>query len=423
MKNAHFGSYGVLLLVLLTHHLSSFAVEGDLAGSTHKTKKVVFILVDGIPKDVIEKLHTPNLDAISLRGGFYSAHVGGMKGGYSQTPTISAVGYNSMLTGTWVNKHNVSSNSIKAPNYHYWTVFRMAKEYDENLSTAVFSSWTDNRTKLVGDGLAQTAYQKIDYAFDGLDLDKERYPEEDKHYQIFRIDEAVSEEAAKVISNSAPDLSWVYLWYPDDAAHMLGDSDYFYKHVELADKQIGRIWAAVEDRRLKHNEDWMIVVTTDHGRTAVNGKGHGGHSIRERATWIASNVRANEYGQHNPGITSIASTVVRFLEIDVAQEVENEMDGVSFYGDISIAKAVIERVDDLFTVSWRAFGDGEVQIFISASNHFATGGKDDYQLVGQTSLAAELYSFPVPVMESDRYKILLKSKNNTVNVWWQESAQ
>src|SRR5690349_873275 len=82
-------------------------------------KKVVFMIVDGIPADLVEKVNTPNLDAIAKIGGYKRAYVGGEKGGYSQTPTISAVGYNSLLTGTWVNKHNVWDNDIKAPNYSY----------------------------------------------------------------------------------------------------------------------------------------------------------------------------------------------------------------------------------------------------------------------------------------------------------------
>src|ERR1700733_6233066 len=93
-----------------------------------RQKKALFIIADGIPADVIEKVSPPTLDAIAKKGAFLHAYVGGEKGGYSQTPTISAVGYNSLLTGTWVNKHNVWGNDIKDPNYNYWNIFRFFKQ-------------------------------------------------------------------------------------------------------------------------------------------------------------------------------------------------------------------------------------------------------------------------------------------------------
>src|SRR5450432_2894598 len=103
-----------LLIVSFGPILGSIAQPGQ--------KKALFIIADGIPADVIEKVPTPTLHAIANEGALLHAYVGGEKGGYSQTPTISAVGYNSLLTGTWVNKHNVWGNDIVAPNYSYYTI-------------------------------------------------------------------------------------------------------------------------------------------------------------------------------------------------------------------------------------------------------------------------------------------------------------
>src|SRR5882757_10886988 len=114
-----------------------------------KKKKVIFIIADGIPADVLEKARPAALGQLAKDDGYKRAYVGGEKGGYSQTPTISAVGYNSLLTGTWVNKHNVWGNDIKEPNYHYPTIFRLLKQIDTGKKTAIFSTWLDNRTKLV----------------------------------------------------------------------------------------------------------------------------------------------------------------------------------------------------------------------------------------------------------------------------------
>ena len=122
-----------LILLIITCLLFSIT-----SSAQQKTKKTVFIIVDGIPADVIEKLSPPNLQAIAKQGGYTRSYVGGIKGTYSQTPTISAVGYNSVLTGVWVNKHNVWDNDIAAPNYNYPTIFRFLKEQCPNKKTGIF---------------------------------------------------------------------------------------------------------------------------------------------------------------------------------------------------------------------------------------------------------------------------------------------
>ena len=105
-----------------------------------KTRKTVFVIIDGVPADMIERLNTPAIDEIASRGSFSRAYTGGEVGGYSQTPTISAIGYTNLLTATWMNKHNVDGNSNLKPNYNYWTIFRIAKEQEVGQITGQ-SSW------------------------------------------------------------------------------------------------------------------------------------------------------------------------------------------------------------------------------------------------------------------------------------------
>src|SRR5690606_26051755 len=98
-------------------------------------------------------------------------YLGGERGGYSERPTISAVGYNSLLTGTWANKHNVLDNNIKLSNYLYWSIIMFLKEQYAQKKIAIISAWQDNQTKLLGEGLPQTENLKMDYSLDGLELD------------------------------------------------------------------------------------------------------------------------------------------------------------------------------------------------------------------------------------------------------------
>lgn len=399
--------------------LSVLAVACNPAGTRkQKPKKVLFVILDGISADVIEKLPTPHLDAVASAGGYTRAYVGGEKGGYSETPTISAVGYNSLHTGTWVNKHNVWGNDIKEPNYHYWTIFRLAAELAPRKKTAIFSTWLDNRTKLIGEGLPETGNLHLDYHFDGFELDTVSFPHDEHSLYIHRIDEHVTDESARYIREEGPDLSWVYLQYTDDMGHRHGDSEAFYQAVETADDQVGRIWEAVRERMESSGEDWQVFITTDHGRDAKTGMHHGGQSDRERLTWIVTNARElNPYfHDHQPGIVDIMPSMLRFMELEVPREQLWEIDGIPLTGKVSVAAPQATWEADGLHLSWKALEqDGNLKIWGCPTNYFRDGGQDRYELLAEVPLSAE--QAVVDLKPPAFYKVVLEGKHNTVNRW------
>lgn len=308
------------------------ACGGDSPPAPNVTPKAVFVILDGIPADVIERVPTPNLDALAAEGGYTRSTVGGDVGGDSESPTVSAVGYQSLITGTWANKHNVWDNDVADPNYEYWDIFRIAKHHDPRLRTAVFSTWEDNRTKLLGDGLPAAGGHKIDYAFDGLEHDTARYPHDsgdpDLDEYISDIDDAVAAEAARYLRAEGPDLSWVYLQYTDDAGHRYGDGPQMDAAVVAMDRRVGEISDALRHRS---GEDWLVVVTTDHGRDGVDGREHGEQSARERTTWIVTNSRRlNERFDRAPPVVDILPSIAAHLGLDIPPDVAANLDGESF---------------------------------------------------------------------------------------------
>jgi predicted AlkP superfamily pyrophosphatase or phosphodiesterase len=318
-----------LFVVLMAgFSLSACQFSGD---SSLKIPKAIFIIVDGIPADLIETTFTPHLDELAGTQGYTRSYVGGEIGGPSQSPTVSAVGYNSLLTGTWANKHNVYTNNIENPNYQYWDIFRIAKQHDPSLRTALFSTWLDNRTRLVGDGLSEAGGHKLDYYFDGFELDLDRFPHDESRTYIKDIDELVTDSAARYLLEQGPDLSWVYLEFTDDVGHMFGDGPELTKAVTLMDDNIGKIWSAVENRQDATNENWLVIVTTDHGRDVATGKSHGGQSARERITWIATNSQnLKERFSNTPAVVDILPSIVNHLKLTVPSKIADQLDGQPF---------------------------------------------------------------------------------------------
>ena len=354
------------------------------------------------------------------KGAFSRCYVGGENGTYSETATISAASYMCLVTGTWANKHNVYDNNVKNPNYHYKNLFRLYKEIDSKKTIGIFSTWIDNRLKLIGEGLKEAGNITFNYHADGYELDQNEYPHDNESNYIHLIDNRVVQESCQYLNESAPDLSWIYLQYPDDVGHRYGKSEEFIQSIRYFDEQLRSIRQVLQYREKYFNENWLLIVTTDHGRTESDGRKHGGQSLRERTTWLITNqIPMNEYFYQNlSAIVDIYPTIVRFLQMNMTLSHQRELDGIPLIGPISISQPEIHLNSNELTIRWkRQSDDGNVDIYLSSTNFYKNGSNDLYRLLGSVSITEQFAQFDIRNYPSNFYKVVLQGKYNMVNRW------
>ncbi|MFF7061047.1 alkaline phosphatase family protein [Pseudomonas sp. NPDC008258] len=290
--------------------------------------KALFIGLDGVQLEQYLQLG----DATNLKQRLYygKAYAGGINGKASEQPTLSGPGWATLLTGVWSNKHGVDSDAdSQRVTPAFPSLFKRLRLAFPNAYLSSIVNWSPINTAL----LLEDAHG-ADVRESGLS------------------DEQVIERALNVLENTPADFTFIQLDEPDQVGHDKGYSDSYQQALRKADSQIGRLLDKVDQRRrLFPKEDWLVIVSTDHGRDYW-GKGHGSASEQEKSIFIASNKPLNQEltdlsipaempGPSNlyglPAQTSIAPTVLRHMGLKL--QPEWLLDGTPLLGDTGVRKA------------------------------------------------------------------------------------
>jgi len=236
--------------------------------SVERTPKVLLIGIDGVRVDVLAEVPTPHLDALAARGSFTTRT-------RTTTPSVSGPAWSSMLTGVWPEKHGVTSNRFTNRNYDRYPDFlTRIEQVRPALATFAVVDWLP-----LGqiDGGGPTLGHQIDVreVLDGSELG------------WAEADSRSVELAVRHLSQADPDAMFVYLGNPDETSHEHQSIGVEYRDaIALSDRHVGRLVEAIRARPQYASENWLILVSTDHGRLA-NGD-HGGDSPIEMTTFILS---------------------------------------------------------------------------------------------------------------------------------------
>jgi predicted AlkP superfamily pyrophosphatase or phosphodiesterase len=294
----------LLLLVLLA--------PAVLAQQPGRAPKVLLIGLDGVRVDVLVQASTPNIDALAAGGGLSLE-------AQTRPNTVSGPGWSSMLTGVWMEKHGVEENQFGDNAYDRFPDFlTRIEQVRPELSTLAVLDWPPLGTLEDGGPLIS---DRIDVKVN-VNGDTIGYPDADRR----------STEIATFLLMSQPvDAAFVYLGDVDVVGHDTSSLSPEYRAaIETADEQVGRLVAAVRSRPAFAEEDWLILMSTDHGRS--DDGDHGEESDQELTIFYLAayldgrNVRLQEASR----IVDVAVTALAHLRLDIdpAWDLDGRVNGI-----------------------------------------------------------------------------------------------
>jgi len=248
--------------------------------------KILLIGIDGlILLRAIESGSAPTLAALKEEG-FYAPLV-------VEAPTWSGPGWSTILTGSTHAEHGVKDNRFIGHNLlHRPDLLSRAYYQDQSTTTFAAAGWPPIVDPSgLGPIIHERREQQLAYKHRVLVRDGETHG-----YKT--VDAEIGHAALFAIKNFAPDVSFVYFCGADEVGHVRGVVDNHYlEAITRIDNMVAQLEFAVAHRAIENGEQWLIVLTTDHGH--VDAGGHGGDSEQERASFVIAVGRGRSHPEWN----------------------------------------------------------------------------------------------------------------------------
>ena len=210
--------------------------------------------IDGVRPDALQAAETPALDAL-VANGYASFDA------MNDDITISGPGWSAIHCGVRSGKHNVVDNSFDGQNYFQ------------------FPGWLE-RLESINPGwntLSACQWSPINDQIVGSSADVVVNPGSAT---------GAAQEVINALENGDPHALFVHLDEPDYAGHANGFSPTvlpYLESIQEMDAEVCFMIDALVARPLYAEENWLVIVTTDHGGI---GTVHGGNSIEERRVFV-----------------------------------------------------------------------------------------------------------------------------------------
>lgn len=290
---------------------SLLLISCDLVAA-EPARKVLFVGIDGCRWDAVQAAKTPHLDRLVAEG--YLA-LGTDIIAPRETPgdTVSGPGWSNLLCGVWPDKHRVVDNSFKGANYQrYPHFFARIKEVRPQLVTASFVNWTPIHTKILS---------AADEVFTTEDVrGAAAYAEADLR---------VVDACCACLRMKQPDVVMLYLGQVDETGHAYGFHPTvaaYREAIERVDTHLGRVLETIRMRPGYAQEDWLILVATDHGGVGLN-HARGRQTDEIRKTFLIVSGTAAQRGQTEDATYQVDVVATALAHLRITPREEWELDG------------------------------------------------------------------------------------------------
>ena len=263
------------------------------AQSAAREPKVLIIGIDGVRPDALQAAETPAIDALIANGcvAFDAS---------ASAYTVSGPGWSTILCGVWPDKHRSTDNRFLITDYErYPSLFTLAKRARPSIRTAYFGNWGPIGERIL-------AKDPIDVRLSLQDT-KNDAPQTEACVKALAKDEAL-------------DLAVFYVGNVDETGHAVG----FHRAVpgyraaiEAADALVGRVMGAIESRANAEREDWLVILTTDHGGTIDLNHGRDVAEHREVPFIVSGDAAAKGALRTTVNQCDVVATAFAHLGIDV----------------------------------------------------------------------------------------------------------
>ena len=258
------------------------------------SRKALIIMLDGVRADALDQAQTPNIDRLKAGNwNRYPAAWSDQATPVYDAPPSSGSNHVAIATGVTASKHRVMNNKqLKDGNYRDFPhFFAHLKRVDPTVKTGFFFTWPESGK--IGNGGEEIRWKKGETDADTV-------------------------AAAKDFLSGDMSCAMVFIDFPDAMGHKSG----FYPHgakyldaITQCDTWIGDLLSTVEKRETFAGEQWLIIITSDHGGYLYS-HGMGGGQASTIPLVVASPFVKPGRLAGSPGNVGVARTVFAHFGVD-----------------------------------------------------------------------------------------------------------